>query len=216
MATLYRRDKIYWARATRDGREQRASLKTSNRKIAEQRLRQWLANLDAIAWGDKPQRSYVEAEERFIREHLTTLSKGGATRYGVSLKHLSEHFGDKMLHQITSAELSAFETKRRADGVTNGTIRRDLACLSSMLTSCGEWEWMDKNIVPAYLRGRAKRGLKEAAHRTRYLSIEEEAKLIAAASQSNMMNKNGRRAGKWTCCREAIIVNIDSDRKSVV
>jgi integrase len=184
MARLYRRGKVYWGGASRENRELRRSLKTTDRKIAEQRLRQWLTELDAIAWGDKPRRSYVEAEEKFIREHLTTLKPKSATRYGVSLKNLSEHFGGKMLHQITSERLSSFETKRRTDGVTSSTIRRDLACLSSLLTSCIDWEWMDDgaNPVPSYMRRRAKRGLKEAPARTRYLTLAEEAALLENAS----------------------------------
>lgn len=210
MAGIYRRGKVYWARANRQNREHRRSLKTADRSIAEKRLRTWLDELDAIAWGDKPRRTYIEAEEKFVREHLTAIKPKAALRYGVSLKHLSEQFGGKMLHQITSAELSAFETKRRTQGVRPGTIRRDLACLSSMMTSCVDWEWIDGNIVPAYLKRRAKRGLKEAPPRTRYLNVDEERRLIAAASPANMRNKNGRQAGKWTCCREAIIVNIDT------
>lgn len=210
MSTLYRRGRVYWARAQRQNREHRRSLKTADRAIAERRLRAWLDELDAIAWGDKPRRTYVEAEEKFIREHLTAIKPKAALRYGVSLKHLSEHFGGKMLQQITSAELSAFETKRRAQGVRPSTIRRDLACLSSMLTSCLDWEWLDANIVPAFLKSRAKRGLKEGQARTRYLSIDEESRLIEAASHAAMLNKNGRQAGKWTCCREAIVLNIDT------
>lgn len=212
MAGLYRRGKVYWARAQRQNTEHRRSLKTANRAIAEKRLRAWLDELDAIAWGDKPRRSYAEAEEKFVREHLTTIKPRAAERYGVSLKHLSEHFGSKMLHHVTTGELSSFETKRRTQGVSAGTIRRDLACLSSMLTSCEDWEWMDigANIVPGYLRRRAKRGLKEAPPRTRYLSTAEEPELIEAATYANMQNKNGRPAGKWTCAREAITVAIDT------
>lgn len=184
MAGLYRRGKVYWARAQRDGRDLRRSLKTADRAIAERRFRQWLDEFDATAWGDKPRRTWAEAEERFIREHLTILKPSAARRYGVSLKNLSEHFGGKMLHQITSAELSAFETKRRGEGVSPSTIRRDLACLSSMLTSCEDWEWTDDgaNIVPAYMRRRARRGLKEAPPRTRYLTEAEEAALLQAAT----------------------------------
>jgi integrase len=210
MASIYRRGKTYWARAQRNNIDERRSLKTPNRAIAEKRLRQWLDELDAIAWGDKPRRAYAEAEEKFIREHLTTIKPSSARRYGVSLKNLSEQFGGKMLHQITSAELSTFETKRRGDGVSAGTIRRDLSCLSSLLTSAIDWEWIDANPVPAYLRRRAKRGLKEAAGRTRYLTEAEEAALIAAATPANMRTKNGRPAGKWSCCREAITLAIDT------
>src|SRR5262249_55077245 len=69
---------------------------------------------------------------------------------------------------------------RRTDGVKPGTIRRDLACLSSMLTSAIDWEWIDDggNPVPGYLRRRAKRGLKEAPGRTRYLSPTEETRRL--------------------------------------
>ncbi len=210
MAGLYRRGNVYWARAQRQNREHRRSLETANRAIAEKRFRNWLDELDAIKWGDKPRYSYAEAEEKFIREHLTTLKPKAALRYGVSLKHLSEHLAGKLLHEIGSAELSSFETKRRTQGVRPSTIRRDLACLSSLMTSCIDWEWLDSNPVPKFLKSRAKRGLKEGQARTRYLSIEEEVALIAAASPAAMLNKNGRQAGKWTCCREAIILNIDT------
>jgi integrase len=182
VASLFRRGKTYWARAQRDNREIRRSLKTKDRKTAERRARLWLNELDAIAWGEKPRRSYPDAEEKFIREHLITIKPRAARRYGDSLKHLSEHFGDKTLCQITSAELSSFETKRRGDGVSPSTIRRDLACLSSLLTSCVDWEWLDANIVPAYLRRRSKRGLKEGAPRTRYLTEAEETALLEAAT----------------------------------
>lgn len=197
MAGLYRRGKIYWARAQRQNREHRRSLKTSDRAIAERRLRAWLEELDAIAWGEKPRRSFDETADKFIREHLPTIRARAAERYGTSLKHLAEHFGGKDLHQIGSAELSAFETRRRTAGVRSGTIRRDLACLSSMLTSAIDWEWIEDggNPVPSYLRRRAKRGLKEAAPRTRYLSDAEEATLLQAASSGP---------------REAIILAIDT------
>jgi integrase len=195
MARLFRRGRTYWARAQRQNRELRRSLKTSDRATAERRFRAWLDELDATAWGEKPKRSYAEAEERFIREHLTLIKPRAATRYGVSLKHLSEHLGGMTLDQIGSAELSNFESKRRAAGVTSSTIRRDLACLSSLLTSCIDWEWLENNPVPAYLRRRAKRGLKEGAPRTRYLTEREEEALLEAAKPES---------------RDAIILAIDT------
>src|SRR5690349_9462046 len=112
MAGLYRRGKIWWCRAQRQGREHRRSLKTADRATAERRLRAFLEELEAVAWGEKPRRSFDEAADKFIREHLTTIKPRAAERYGTSLKHLAEHFGGKGLHQVTSAELSAFETRR--------------------------------------------------------------------------------------------------------
>jgi integrase len=100
----------------------------------------------------------------------------------VSLKNLAEDFGPMTLDQITSAGLSVFETRRRTDGVKAGTIRRDLACLSSLMTSAIDWEWIDANPVPSYLRRRARRGLKEAPGRTRYIDQADEIKLLEHAA----------------------------------
>jgi integrase len=134
--------------------------------------------------------------EKFLTDHMTTLKPKAAKRYGVSIKCLAAHFGAMTLDQISSATLSEFESKRRLDGVTSGTIRRDFACLSSMLTSANDWEWIKdgQNPVPSYLKRRAKRGLKEAPARTRYLTEAEEARLIANATE----------------CRDAIILSIDT------
>jgi len=179
---IYRRGKRWWARAQRSGREYRTSLKTSTKAVAERHYREWLDQLDAIAWGDKPRRRFDDAAERFINEHLPTLKVASARRYGVSLDWLADEFEGKFLDQIGPAELAEFERKRRAAGKAAPTVRRDLACLSSIFGSCIEWEWCDANPVPAYLRRRKKRGLRESPARTRYLSHDEEVALLANAT----------------------------------
>jgi integrase len=179
---IYRRGKMWWARAQRSGREYRLSLKTASKAVAERRYRQWLDDLDAIAWGDKPRRRFDEAADRFVREHLPTIKITSAKRYGVSLAWLADEFEGKFLDQIGTAEFSEFEKKRRAAGASPPTVRRDLACLSSIFGCCVEWEWCDANPVPAYLKRRKKRGLREAPPRTRYLSHEEEASLLVHAT----------------------------------
>lgn len=186
MATLYRRGKIWWARAQRQNREYRISLKTRNRRVAQSRLGEWLGELEAIAWGDKPKRAFKDAAKRFITEHLTAIKPGAAKRYGVSLKHWVAFFGPKTLDQITKGDFPDFETKRRNEGASSGTIRRDFACLSSLFTSCEDWEWVDDgyNRVPSYMRRRAKRGLREAPGRTRYLTEAEEAALLDHATST--------------------------------
>ena len=141
--------------------------------------------MDAVAWGDRPPRAFADAVRRFIREHFPAIKPASARRYAVSLKALARTFEGRTIQQVTTATLSEFETMRRSEGASAPTIRRDLACLSSLLSSCEEWEWIEDgaNIVPAYMRRRRKRGLKEAPPRTRYLSHEEEAALLAAANE---------------------------------
>lgn len=204
MATKYKRGQIWWARAQRQGRDFRQSLKTRNSAVAERRLAKWVEELDALAWGDRPPVTFREAMKQFIAEHLSTLKPKAAKRYSVSLVWLNDKFGDLTMNEIGRAELSDFETwrrgmkaRRRANKVSGPTVRRDLACLSSLFTFCEDREWLDdgRNPVPGFLRRRAKRGLREAPERTRYLSTVEEAGLLEHAS-----------AG----VREAIILSIDT------
>lgn len=191
MATKYKRGSIWWARAQHGGREFRQSLKTGDRRLAEERLQQWLKNLNAIAWGDRPRITFREALKQFIEQHISTLKIGAAKRYGVSIKWLNDMFGEMYVDQIGRAHLAEYEAWRRSMGsktrkgqkVSAPTIRRDLACLSSLLTYCEDRDWLEegKNPVRGFLRRRSRRGLKEAPGRQRYLSEREEASLLDAA-----------------------------------
>lgn len=128
-----------------------------------------------MAWGEKPPRPFREALQKFAKVHFPLLKPNSAIRYAVSMKALGRTFDGMTIQQISNATLSEFETNRRTEGASAPTIRRDLACLSAILSYCVEWEWLDGgNIVPAFLRSRSKRGLKEAEGRRRYLSLEEE------------------------------------------
>ena len=182
MASLYRRGKTWWGRTQRDGREFRRSLETRSKSVAGERLAQWLDALEAAAWGEKPRITLNEAADRFINEHLPAIRTQSARRYGVSLNHLDRELGHLLLDTIGSAELVAFETARRGDGAAPPTIRRDLACLSSLYGFAIEREIVDVNPVPAFLKRAKKRGLRESEARTRYLTRAEETKLLAAAA----------------------------------
>jgi len=183
MATIYKRGKTWWGRAQRKGQEYRKSLETGDRSVAQKRLQTWLTELEATLWGGRSRVTFADAARAFIVEYLPTLKPSSATRYGVSLKWLSDKFGTSMLDEIGREELSSFESWRRALGTSSPTIRRDLACLSSVFSFCEDKEWIEdnKNPVPGFLRRRAKRGLTEAPGKRRYLSPDEEKRLLKEA-----------------------------------
>jgi len=184
-----------WGRIQRRGQDIREPLDTQDPKVARQRVQAWIDKLKGQDWGEKPQRSFDEAADKFIEEHLPRL-KGGvagkaAKRYLLSMTQLAPHFSGLQLETIGSGVLSTFEQKRRKDGVATGTIRNDLWCLSSIFTRAEEWEWVKGNPVAAYIRARAKRGLlPAAAPRTRYCSHDEETELIRRCQ-----GKRGNRYG---------------------
>jgi len=180
MRGLRKRGQVYWYRITSKGRCFEGSLATDKRAVAVERLEAIRRQVTGDRFGER-HRTFDDAARRFVEEHFPTLREGTRDRYMASLAALTPHFAGARLADIGSAKLDAFETARRAQ-VTTSTIRRDLACLSIMMTLAEEWEWIEKNVVKPFKRARGKRGLVEGAPRTRYLSLEEEARIIAAAS----------------------------------
>lgn len=178
---LRRRGKIWWYRITYKGQTFEGSLETEHLATAKEHVARKREELIATKWGRKPKRSFNEAAEKFGEEHFPILKPKSAQRYIVSIANLLRTFDRMLLDDISSAKLMEFEQARRAEGVTASTIRRDLACLSSIFSSCEEWEWVTANPVKPYLRGRKKKGLVEGESRTRYLSHEEEREIIQYA-----------------------------------
>jgi integrase/recombinase XerD len=176
--SVYRRGKTYWVRFQFAGEEYRRSARTASRPEALAYERDLREQLGRIARGGRPRHTYREAMERFLIEHCASLKPGARTRYISSAKALHPQFKDLYLDQIGRGQLADFISARRGEGVTTATIRRDLACLSSMLGRACEWNWIDVNPVRAF----SKRGLKEAAPRIRFLSRDEFAQLHAAAA----------------------------------
>lgn len=197
MANIYKRGKTYWARAQRKGRSYRTTLGTTDRHIAKRRFAQWLERIEAAAWGERPRVSFAEAVRQFIMEHFATLKPKSAERYGTSIKKLLPLFENRYVDEINKSLLSQFETDRRSQGVTSSSIRRDLACLSSIISFCEDKDWVDEsfNPVKGFLRKRAKRGLREGQARTRYLSHAEERTMATGARPA---------------LREAIVLSIDT------
>lgn len=181
MAGIYKRGGVWWGRVQRAGREHRQSLKTTARHVAEKRLAQWIERLEASEWGDKERRTFDELAMVFMDQHLRLLKPSSARRYVTSLRLLTPFLEGKFLDEITSAGLSEYENTRRRNGASAPTVRRDLACLSSMFSTALEMEWFDKNPVPAFLKARKRRGLRESPPRRRYLSHDEEGALLGAA-----------------------------------
>lgn len=184
MASIYKRGQkgkeVYWGRLTRHGVERRRSLRTTSAKVARERLDAWVAQIEGEGFGKRAKRTFDEAAVRFIDEHLPTIKPKSRTRYGVSIANLLPHLKGLDLTQIGSAELTAFTNARRGEAAAP-TIRRDLACLSSIYGMAIEWEWVDINPVGPFLRRMRRRWLKESPPRTRYLTKAEEAALLAAA-----------------------------------
>jgi integrase len=214
MAGIYKRGKVWWARIERRGKEYRKSLETASERVARERLLTFIADVKVGKWVDKKRRTFEEAASKFIDEHFPRIKPNSRKRYRVSLMNLHDLFRIVFLDEITSAVLSDFEVARRKQGVSNGTIRRDLMCLSSLFSCARDWEWLTDNPAAAYLRKAKKRGLVEAEPRARFLSHDEEARFIAYAAAKRQKVKGNRDIHGWQMREAAIAFALDTGLRS--
>jgi integrase len=180
---LIKRGGVWYAEKVYKGKRYRFSLETDSLREAQKRLDEKLRELTATHWGEKPRRSFREIVERFIDEHLPTLKPKSQTRYLVSLGQLGQTFESVKLDEIGSGLLYEFERARYNGGTSKPTIRRDLACLSSVFGFAMTLEWITQNPVPAYMKARSKKGLKESDPKTRNLDHDEEAGILRRSDQ---------------------------------
>lgn len=183
MAKIYWRNGVAWARATRQGKEVRQSLDTRSKTEARERFEKWLGELNNVSsrW-HRAETHFATAVDVFSDRHLPTLKPSSRRRYLESLLKLAPHFENKTLQQIGKADLAAYVDARRKEGVTDSTIRRDLACLSSVYTIAEDWEMADANPVLGFMRTQKRRKrLMDSPSRERYLSHEEEGVILAQA-----------------------------------
>ena len=89
--------------------------------------------------------TFEDAVRVFETDFLPTIKPKAATRYRVSSKALMRSFAGLSVAAITTSNLLQFISVRRQDGVQGATIRRDLACLSSILHQVKPRGWLRKN-----------------------------------------------------------------------
>lgn len=178
MSALYKRGSTWWVRVSIGGKQIRRSAKTTSKVEAAKFMRQMIEEETRKAASDGvPKHTVKEAIQRFFIE--ATVKKGTRRTYTSNSRNwLDAGYGDLTLDQIDRHVISDFVKIRKEAGVTDTTIRRDIAFLGTVLSMCISWGWIDTNPVTAL----SKRFLKESPPRTRFLSRAEFNRLYAVAS----------------------------------
>ncbi|WP_043338375.1 tyrosine-type recombinase/integrase [Belnapia moabensis] len=176
MASVYRRGSVFWVRFRANGHHVRRSAHTSKKAEAQAFLQRLLAEYARKARGDRPRHLYEDAAQRFLDE--ASIRPKTRACYATSDRACRSTFAGHHLDEIDRRLIGEFVSWRKRGGVSDTTIRRDLAFLSSMCAMATRWGWLDTNPVTAF----SKRTLKEARPRTRFLSPTEYQALLAEAA----------------------------------
>ncbi len=173
---MYRRGRVFWVRFRANGHHVRRSAHTSNKTEAVAFLRRLLIEYAAKARGDCTRHRYEEAVERFLAE--ATIRAGTRVVYRCCHKAFRLLAQDRYLDEIDRRVLGDFISRRKQAGITDATIRRDLAFLSSLCTMAVRWGWLGTNPVTAL----NKRALKPSRPRSRFLTPAELDQLLTTTA----------------------------------
>lgn len=174
---LFKRNRVWWMAITHQGKQIRRSTGTSDKKMAEAILAKVKVKIIEGRFFDtleEKERTFTELMERYMREHL--VSKASQSSYRSFKKNLISFFGRYTLFEITPKRIVEYKAKRYADKVAPSTINRELTVMKAAFNlAIKEWEWCKDNPASKVSME------KENNKRDRWLTYEEEEKLIAAA-----------------------------------
>lgn len=175
---LVKRGSVWWMSFMYEGRQIRRSTGTSDKKLAQAILGKIRVQMVEGKYFDKPKedaKTFTELMDRYLAEHASR--RAHYRRYVNMVTNLKTFFGNPKLVHVTPKTIVAFKNKRYADGVKPATINRELAMLKKAFNlACREWEWAKDNPVCRVSMER------EQNTRDRWLTEEEEGRLLAAAA----------------------------------
>jgi integrase/recombinase XerD len=149
---IFVRNGVYWGRFQVAGREYRKSLyvRVEPARRAEAKAVQALERIraqieDEIRHGITPPKLWEEAVIAWHEQAHASLSEKALKRYLVSLNQCRSWLDGKAIHQIDVARLRDMLKGRRALGLSNATLRRDLTAVSAVLAVAQDEGWIEDN-----------------------------------------------------------------------
>jgi integrase len=129
---LQKRGRIWWIDKRIKGYGRVAeSCGTTKLAEAEQYLTFRLNEIrNAMVYGIRPTRTFQEAAIKFLEDHQ---EQKLIERYVYAFDRVMPHIGHLRLDRIHNDTLSGYRRARRADGVSAGTINKELSCVRRIL-----------------------------------------------------------------------------------
>lgn len=173
-----RKDSPIWWVSINDasGNRVRRSTGTQDRKEAEAIEAKWKLEAHQVKhWGKKPTHTF----EQLMVSHYNAVAGDlrSPERILAAIRRLKPFFEGKVVEELRRSDIAFYIEKRKADGISNATINRELDVLSAAINHARyKWEWEITNPVE-------RMSLKEPEGRLRWLSRAEADVLIREAEQ---------------------------------
>lgn len=149
---LYKRQGVWYARVQIGGRDHRRSLRTGTKSVALKKLRRILNKAEADKDVGAETHTWKFAVAEWVVAMADSVKPSVLLRYRRSLKAIRPLMDGLIIEQITTKTIAKIVKTRRAEGVTNATIKRDLTAVSSVLRYCCAQGWREDNPAKTYDR----------------------------------------------------------------
>ena len=161
----------YYIQFNYRGKTRIKSARTTNRRTAERMEREWKAEIHAVEeMGDLPR---IKLKDVLTELQQQNTSNDGGKYLAGNVRVLNNKFQtDLYMDEVQDWHIQRFSTLREKDGVKPQTIKHNLQTLRNAYTWAKNHGYSTRPLeFPK---------LKASAHRLRYLSQEEEVRLLAA------------------------------------
>jgi integrase len=178
---IYKRNNTWWLDFTHEGRRHYERLgkfisKTAAKEIAQTKRAAILKGEAGIGGKKRKDISFDDAKKHFLEWSETNRKPHSVTMHKSALKKLGETFSGKKLSEITRFSVEGYKSQRSKAAPVR--CNRELQTLKSLFNRCIEWKkYEGENPVKGV------KLLKESKGRLRFLSHEEEARLLANAGE---------------------------------
>ncbi len=173
MPTLRKRGKAYFVDGYTNGKRFRKSVGTV-KHIAEAVLmdiKVKMAKGEYLGVYDEPQILFRDYAQEYLGYSQANKSPNSYSRDIMSVSHLLTAFGDKLLTDVTPAQVESYKQLRR-QSVEPATVNREVACLKHMFSYAQHLGYLKDHPIKSV------KLLKEPPGRLRYLTGEEIDRLL--------------------------------------
>ena len=174
--SVYKRGEIWWYKFRFAGQTIRESSKSISKTVAKDAERVRRRELEE-SWNQIKRRKlpplFSMAAGEWLKSRMN-IAPSTARSYRLAISQLAKDFGKQLLCDISGEDFSAYQLRRKRDGVSNRTINLELGVSRSILRRHRMWEPIAADVD----------FLQESASPGRALSRDEETRLLDAASKS--------------------------------
>ena len=146
-----------------DGQRFRQSLETSDWREAQSKEKDLIADAKAGKLSPTKQEfarlPFRDAAERFLQDRIPQLAPLSVRTERERAKVLNKRFGDLQVSRFTTETVLALVRERKADGIANATINRELDIIRGVLKKAKRWHLFADEIKPLPLRQSVGRAL---------------------------------------------------------